>query len=207
MPGMDGWAVLAALKADAATADIPVVMVTIVDDRNLGYALGAADYLTKPIDRERLVAVLAQHRPRAADPRRRRRSGVRELLRRTLEREGYAVLEADDGRAALARLRERLPGLILLDLMMPHMDGFELVEPSCARGRAGAASRSSWSPPRTSRPRTGSASTATSSASSRRARTREICCSQTCGGSSMPPSGAAERHRKWRRSSWSRTTR
>ena len=56
MPGMDGWSVLAALKADAALADIPVVMLTMLDDRNLGYALGAADYLTKPIDRERLVA-------------------------------------------------------------------------------------------------------------------------------------------------------
>jgi signal transduction histidine kinase/CheY-like chemotaxis protein len=127
MPGMDGWAVLAALKADAATADIPVVMVTIVDDRSLGYALGAADYLTKPIDRERLVAVLARHRPERPvlvvddDP------ALRELLRRTLEREGYAVLEADDGRAALARIGERVPGLILLDLMMPHMNGFELL--------------------------------------------------------------------------------
>ena len=66
MPGMDGWAVLAALKADPTLADIPVVMLTIVDDRNLGYALGAADYLTKPIDRERLVAVLKQHRARPA---------------------------------------------------------------------------------------------------------------------------------------------
>jgi CheY-like chemotaxis protein len=133
MPGMDGWAVLAALKADAATADIPVVMVTIVDDKNLGYALGAADYLTKPIDRDRLVAVLARHRPRRPilvvddDP------DLRELLRRTLEREGYAVLEAADGRAALARIEERLPGLILLDLMMPHMNGFELLTELRAR--------------------------------------------------------------------------
>src|SRR5215471_18684290 len=62
MPGLDGWAVLGALKADTATADIPVVMLTIVDDRNLGYALGAAEYLTKPIDRERLLAVLARYR-------------------------------------------------------------------------------------------------------------------------------------------------
>jgi CheY-like chemotaxis protein len=63
MPGMDGWSVLAALKADAALAEIPVVMLTMLDDRNLGYALGAADYLTKPIDRERLVAVLGRYRP------------------------------------------------------------------------------------------------------------------------------------------------
>ena len=62
MPGMDGWSVLAALKADAELADIPVVMLTMLDDRNLGYALGAADYLTKPIDRERLVSVLGRYR-------------------------------------------------------------------------------------------------------------------------------------------------
>src|SRR5206468_3177137 len=62
MPGMDGWAVLSALKADPDVADVPVIMLTIVDDRNMGYALGASDYLTKPIDRERLVTVLKQHR-------------------------------------------------------------------------------------------------------------------------------------------------
>jgi CheY-like chemotaxis protein len=133
MPGLDGWAVLAALKADPATADIPVIMVTMMDDRNLGYALGAADYLTKPIDRERLLAALARHRPGLPilvvddDP------ALRELLRRTLEREGYTVVEAADGRAALARIEERLPGLILLDLMMPHMDGFEVLAELRAR--------------------------------------------------------------------------
>ena len=58
MPGMDGWTVLTALKADPELADIPVVMVTMVDDRNLGYALGASDYLTKPVDRDQLAAVL-----------------------------------------------------------------------------------------------------------------------------------------------------
>ena len=62
MPGMDGWAVLTALKADPALADIPVIMLTIVDDKNLGYALGAADYLTKPVDRDRLVAMLQKYR-------------------------------------------------------------------------------------------------------------------------------------------------
>jgi GAF domain-containing protein/CheY-like chemotaxis protein len=127
MPGMDGWAVLTALKADPQVADIPVVMLTIVDDRNLGYALGAADYLTKPIDRDRLVGVLKQHR--------RDRPvlvvdddvTVRQLLRRLLETEGYTVVEADNGRVALERLRSVSPSVVLLDLMMPEMDGFEFV--------------------------------------------------------------------------------
>jgi CheY-like chemotaxis protein len=127
MPGMDGWSVLAALKADPALADIPVVMLTMLDDRNLGYALGAADYLTKPIDRERLVAVLGRYRQDLPvlvvddDP------DFRDLARRTLEREGYTVVEAVNGRAALERLRDTTPGAILLDLMMPEMDGFDFV--------------------------------------------------------------------------------
>jgi GAF domain-containing protein/DNA-binding response OmpR family regulator len=127
MPGMDGWAVLSALKADPELADIPVVMLTMVDDRNLGYALGAADYLTKPLDRERLVAVLNRYRQDlpvlVVDD----DETLRELTRRLLEREGYRVVEADNGRAALARVGETPPGVILLDLMMPEMDGFEFV--------------------------------------------------------------------------------
>ncbi len=127
MPGLDGWAVLGALKADATTADIPVVMLTIVDDRNLGYALGAAEYLTKPIDRERLLAVLARHRRDRPVLIVEDDAPLRELVRRMLEREGYAVVEAKHGRAALDRLREGAPGVILLDLMMPVMDGFEFL--------------------------------------------------------------------------------
>jgi CheY-like chemotaxis protein len=127
MPGMDGWAVLSALKAAPDLADIPVIMLTIVDDRNLGYALGAADYLTKPIDRERLVTVLKQHRRDlpvlVVDD----DAEVRALFRRMLEPEGYTVVEAPNGRVALDRLREISPGVILLDLMMPEMDGFEFV--------------------------------------------------------------------------------
>jgi PAS domain S-box-containing protein len=61
MPGMDGWAVLGQLKADPLTCDIPVIMVTVLEDRNLAYSLGASDYLTKPIDRDRLAAVLRKH--------------------------------------------------------------------------------------------------------------------------------------------------
>jgi CheY-like chemotaxis protein len=128
MPGLDGWAVLTALKGGSVTAAIPVIMLTMLDDRSLGYALGAADYLTKPIDRERLVAALAPYRRELPvlivddDP------DLRVLLRRMLEREGYVVAEADNGRSALEQVRERIPGAILLDLMMPEMDGFEFLE-------------------------------------------------------------------------------
>jgi CheY-like chemotaxis protein len=127
MPGMDGWAVLSALKADPDVADIPVVMLTIVDDKNLGYALGAADYLTKPIDRERLVTALRQHRRDrpvlVVDD----DAEIRQLLRRMLEPEGYTVVEAENGRVALERLRDTSPSVVLLDLMMPEMDGFAFV--------------------------------------------------------------------------------
>jgi GAF domain-containing protein/CheY-like chemotaxis protein len=127
MPGMDGWAVLSALKADPDLADIPVIMLTIVDDRNLGYALGASDYLTKPIDRERLVSVLDKYRRDlpvlVVDD----DAGVRQLLRRMLEPAGYTVVEAENGRVALQRVRDVVPSVVLLDLMMPEMDGFEFV--------------------------------------------------------------------------------
>ena len=130
MPGMDGWAVLSALKADPDLAEIPVTMLTIVEDRGLGYALGAADYLTKPIDRARLLAALRRHcRDREActalivedDP------ATREAVRRALEHDGWTVTEAENGQAALQQLAAGLPGVILLDLMMPVVDGFELV--------------------------------------------------------------------------------
>jgi signal transduction histidine kinase/DNA-binding response OmpR family regulator len=130
MPGMDGWEVLRELKADAATRDIPVFMVTMTDDRELGYALGATEFLTKPVDRGQLVQLLARY---AAEGEERRalvvddRAENRKLLRRALENEGWRVSEAENGRAALERLAEQQPALILLDLMMPVMDGFEFV--------------------------------------------------------------------------------
>ncbi|MGE5262461.1 MAG: response regulator [Acidobacteriota bacterium] len=130
MPGMDGWAVLATLKEDTATSDIPVIMVTIVDEKNLGYALGAADYLTKPVERERLVQVLERYRKERTthpvliveDD-----ATTRTLLRRMLEAEGWSVNEAENGRIGLERVAQDVPALILLDLMMPEMDGFEFV--------------------------------------------------------------------------------
>jgi CheY-like chemotaxis protein len=130
MPGMDGWAVLSALKSDPETAAIPVVIVSIIDDKNLGHALGAADYLVKPLERDRLLGVLKKHCPFPSsglaliaedDP------TMREMLRRVLEKEDWAVYEAANGRQALACVAEQRPTLILLDLMMPEMDGFEFL--------------------------------------------------------------------------------
>ena len=130
MPGMDGWTVLRALKGDPLTSSIPVVMVSMLDDRDIGYALGAADYLTKPFDREKLVLALRRFRqgssPRPVlvvedDP------ATREVVRRALERDGWVVSEADNGRRALESLSRSVPDLIVLDLMMPEMDGFEFV--------------------------------------------------------------------------------
>ena len=130
MPGMDGWSVLTKLKENPATADIPVVMLTIVDDKHFGHALGATEYLTKPVDRERLTAIIQKLRRPALpgrvlvvddDPE------VREVLVRTMQRYGWAADTAADGRAALDALAAQKPDLILLDLMMPRMDGFEFV--------------------------------------------------------------------------------
>jgi signal transduction histidine kinase/CheY-like chemotaxis protein/ligand-binding sensor domain-containing protein len=136
MPGMDGWAVLTALKADPATADIPVVVVTIVDDRNMGFALGAADYLTKPVDWHRLSAVIRKHRRNGTaqtaliveDD-----ADIRDTLRRTLEQDGWSVLEAVNGREGITCVARQTPAIILLDLMMPEMDGFEFVHQLRAR--------------------------------------------------------------------------
>ncbi|MGH7648986.1 MAG: response regulator [Gemmatimonadaceae bacterium] len=131
MPGMDGWAVLAALKADAAMATIPVILQTIVEDRNMGFALGATEYLTKPIERKRLAALVRRHVPNQA-------AGpvlvveddehTRTLYARTLAKAGWTVTEAENGRVALERIAASEPALVLLDLMMPEMDGFEFLD-------------------------------------------------------------------------------
>lgn len=131
MPGLDGWSVLEALKADPGLADIPVVMLSILDEKNKGYALGAADYVTKPIDRERFQAVLARYRG-IERPKRvlvvEDDLDTRSWLSRTLEDNGWMVSEAENGRTALEQIAEVAPDLVLLDLMMPEMDGFEFLE-------------------------------------------------------------------------------
>jgi PAS domain S-box-containing protein len=139
MPELDGWAVLSALKGDPRLANVPVIMLTVVDDKPTGFALGVSEYLTKPVDRNRLAAVLsryagaARHALLVEDD-----EGVRRVLRRALEQEGWKVAEAANGRVALDRLAEQLPGLVLLDLVMPEMDGFEFLEELRRRGDAGS---------------------------------------------------------------------
>jgi signal transduction histidine kinase/CheY-like chemotaxis protein len=128
MPGIDGWTVLSALKADPDLADIPVIMLTMLDDKERGYTLGAAEYLSKPIKRERLLAVLQKYRSSYSPSHMlvvEDNQAVREVIRRTLEKEGWIVSEAGNGRQGLDFMHRQLPQLIVLDLEMPEMDGFE----------------------------------------------------------------------------------
>jgi CheY-like chemotaxis protein len=131
MPQMDGWAVLSAMKEDAALAEIPVIMVTIVDNQSIGFSLGAADYLIKPIDRDRLVRAVEKCCPSGA-PRHvlivEDDAPTSELMRRALRQIDCRVTQAENGRVGLERLNEALPDAILLDLMMPEMDGFEFAD-------------------------------------------------------------------------------
>jgi signal transduction histidine kinase/CheY-like chemotaxis protein len=133
MPEFDGWAVLRELKADPELREIPVVLVTILGDREMGYALGAADYLIKPIDTGALLRVLGRFR--TAEGRAEvlvvdDDAATRDVLRRTLAREGWTVAEAQDGYEALALLERSTPppAVVVLDLIMPGMDGFQVLE-------------------------------------------------------------------------------
>lgn len=128
MPHMDGWTVLTTLKADPDLCDIPVIMLTMVDNKNLGLRLGAADYMTKPVDRSRLSSLLKKYRciePPCTVLLVEDDTTTREMMRDMLEKEEWTVVEAENGQVALERVAEERPGLILLDLMMPRMDGFE----------------------------------------------------------------------------------
>lgn len=127
MPNMDGWSVLGVLKNDPALSAIPVVMISITDTIGTGYMLGATDYLTKPIDRDKLRQILKRHlSPTANAPLLvvEDDQPTRELIQRSLTQEGWSVLTAANGCLALELLAVQTPALILLDLMMPEMDGF-----------------------------------------------------------------------------------
>ena len=131
MPEMDGWEVVTALRNDPKTSQIPVVVVTVTDSRDMGVAVGASQYLTKPVDWSRLGEIMARHR--------KDRDGrpvlvveddeaSREQIVRLLKKDGWRVLEAENGRVGLELVEAELPVVILLDLMMPEMDGFEFLK-------------------------------------------------------------------------------
>ena len=129
MPGLDGWTVLAALKGDPDLADIPVVLVTIVDEKQRGYALGVVEHLVKPVDRERLAATLRKwcggpaHVLVVEDD-----GDIRAMMRDALAAAGWSIAEAENGRVAFDRIARHRPDAIVLDLVMPEMDGFEFLE-------------------------------------------------------------------------------
>ena len=129
MPGTDGWQVLHALKTDPLIRDIPVILISVVDQKELGFRLGAADYVVKPFDREALIATVARVVPDGRrilvvddDP------NVAELVRQLLEGEGYTIDCASDGTAGLERIAQARPSVILLDLLMPRMDGLTFLD-------------------------------------------------------------------------------
>ncbi len=131
MPEMDGWRVLSALKSDALLSDIPIIMTSVEEERNKGFALGATDYLVKPVGREQLAHILKKYRIGDSS------QGLvmlvdddlmtREMMANRLKEQGWRVFKAENGKVALEHLDDKKPSLILLDLLMPEMDGFEFV--------------------------------------------------------------------------------
>ncbi len=138
MPGMDGWSVLSTLKADPELAKIPVVMVTFVGERGLATALGATDYVPKPVEWERFKHVMDRFRDAdgdvlVVDD----DADARQRMRTMLEKNGWTVAEASNGLEALDQVAHAVPRLVLLDLTMPVMDGFSFLgalreRPGCA---------------------------------------------------------------------------
>ncbi|MEM9774942.1 MAG: response regulator [Chloroflexota bacterium] len=131
MPNMDGWEVLQNLKEDSSLANIPVILATVDDLKQKGFALGASDYLHKPIKRDKLLQTVKKYTPSSGaldimvveD-----NDQMRDTLRALIDIEKINIREAANGREALDQISYTAPDLILLDLMMPEMDGFELVE-------------------------------------------------------------------------------
>ena len=127
-----GWEILHRLKKDPETAHIPVVVISVLDEAQTGFALGASDYLVKPIEKETLLTVLREHISHSSSSATKLLvvdddTETRYLLAAMLEAEGYVTLLAASGRHALEILSQMSPAAILLDLVMPEMDGFEVL--------------------------------------------------------------------------------
>ena len=134
MANVDGWTVLSKLKQDATVSHIPVIMVSIVDEKNMGYTLGAADYISKPVQQDVLRQVVAKHLPQLSDLEQLKLlvvdndEATRAIVRRTFEQLNCDVTEAINGEVGCEVLQEMTPDVILLDLMMPEVDGFEFLD-------------------------------------------------------------------------------
>lgn len=134
MQGLDGWEFLSCLKNDRNIAGIPVVIVSILDERGKGFALGAAEYLVKPVDREDVIsAVRRLARTSFAQPNWKilivdDDPMVLELMQAVLEPEGFTVLKAGSGREGMTLAQQQRPHLIVLDLLMPDVDGFQVLD-------------------------------------------------------------------------------
>jgi CheY-like chemotaxis protein len=132
MPGGNGFETLVALRKTPETTNIPIIIVSIVDQKQVGFALGAADYLIKPVRKAALLQSIRKHVPSRADD----DSAILlvdddlkilELLEETLRSAGYETQSVQNGTRALEVLSSKLVGAVLLDLLMPGMDGFEVI--------------------------------------------------------------------------------
>ena len=135
LPRLDGWDFLAQIKGDSSTADIPVIVVSMLDERGKGFALGAADYLVKPVNRNELLATLGRFTANGQGPNAPYKVLAidddllaLELIEATLLPQGFTVLRASSGEEGMMKAQSERPALIILDLLMPEMDGFTVAE-------------------------------------------------------------------------------